>query len=397
VQELEAYAGVFDTHSPDSPKYLVQFPAAGVLPPVSDRDVDCLFNMLAWRLWADQEIPLEHVYPVNTMQWPPFDHYVFPGLTGTPANFGQGVMMYGDPALAPGGGVSQREARISRETEDIEIVIVRPNIEHYMLGIILGKGGESLGSTFWGQTELSCYDDSMHGIWGMSYKYHERAIVINNKNLIRLWDVAYDGYAGGKDDTAVNWDDMSEAPNSRQSFINATMDVTRPYRGPSMMVMAFNHKAGKSSVAEDGQTHFKRHFNANWPSPVVFSDRLDAADAQVARADFDNLHVVDAQQFRVFNNPLYSNAYRPYKEKMPDFWELHTIRKNAGLAAVENEVSSDALAFQGTMRVVSAETGGVIQEVLGSGHHGPDFIGVASLRAGKGYRLNSQPTQHRLV
>jgi hypothetical protein len=39
----------------------------------------------------------------------------------------------------------------------------------------------------------------------------------------------------------------------------------------------------------------------------------------------------------------------------------------------------------------------VIQEVLGSGHHGPDFIGCASLRAGKGYRINSQPTIQRLV
>jgi hypothetical protein len=36
-------------------------------------------------------------------------------------------------------------------TKDIEVVIVRPNIEHYMMGIILGQGGESLGSTFWGQ------------------------------------------------------------------------------------------------------------------------------------------------------------------------------------------------------------------------------------------------------
>jgi hypothetical protein len=116
-----------------------------------------------------------------------------------------------------------------------------------------------------------------------------------------------------------------------------------------------------------------------------------------ARADFDNLHVVDAQSFRVFNNPLYRNAYAPYKDKMPDFWELHAIRKNAGLAAVENEVSSDALAFQGTMRVLHADTGSVIHEIQGSGHHGPDFIGCASLRAGKGYKINSQPTIQRLV
>jgi len=49
----------------------------------------------------------------------------------------------------------------------VELVIVRPNIEHSMLGIIMGLGGNELGNTLWGQTELSVYDDSMHGIWGM--------------------------------------------------------------------------------------------------------------------------------------------------------------------------------------------------------------------------------------
>lgn len=51
-------------------------------------------------------------------------------------------------------------------TEAVEYVIVRPVIEHNMLGMIMGRGGsEELGSTLWGQTELSCYDDSFHGIW----------------------------------------------------------------------------------------------------------------------------------------------------------------------------------------------------------------------------------------
>lgn len=62
-----------------------------------------------------------------------------------------------------------------------------------------GHGGlDDPGATFWGQTELSCFDNSMHGIWGMSYKYNEKAMVLNHKNLIRLWDVAYDGYNGGR-------------------------------------------------------------------------------------------------------------------------------------------------------------------------------------------------------
>ena len=157
-------------------------------------------------------------------------------------------MVYGTtpPPMSFVGTAAAAEMEISRATEDIEVVIVRPNIEHHMLGIILGQGGESLGSTFWGQTELSCYDDSMHGIWGMSYKYNERAIVINERNLVRLWDIAYDGYVGGKEDSAVNWDSSEvDDPNSQASFVEATMDVTKPYRGPSMMVMAFNHAAAR--------------------------------------------------------------------------------------------------------------------------------------------------------
>jgi len=53
--------------------------------------------------------------------------------------------------------------------EAVEYVIIRPCIEHSMLGVILGRGGEAdLGSTLWGQTELSCYDDSFHGVWSVS-------------------------------------------------------------------------------------------------------------------------------------------------------------------------------------------------------------------------------------
>lgn len=125
------------------------------------------------------------------------------------------------------------------ERQKWEIVIVRPNIEHNMLAAVIGKGGsEDLGSTFWGQTELSCYDDSMHGIWGMSYKYHERAVVTEEKNLIRLFDIAYDGYNGGKDDTFVSWTEGS-GHRSYKTLQSETANTTMPYTGPSIMVSPF--------------------------------------------------------------------------------------------------------------------------------------------------------------
>jgi hypothetical protein len=387
-----------DSTDDNSPNWSVQLPPK--FPTVTRDHVSNLFMMLAWRLWADQEVPMSRVYNFGTSRWSRLDDVITPPVDFVKGAFGSSIFAYNFPGGVPD-PMAQHEIALAQEVSNVEIVIVRPNIEHYMMGIILGQGGESLGSTFWGQTELSCYDDSMHGIWGMSYKYHERAIVINERNLIRLWDIAYDGYVGGKDDTAVQWDVPETGRDSVKSFNEATMDVTRPYRGPSMMVMAFHHGEAKNALSPGdygrSDSLYKTEYSSNWPSPIVFYDRLTSDGQVAARADFDNLHAVEVAPFRVFNSDLYKNAYRPYRDKMPNFWELHTIRKNAGLAATENEVSSDALAFQGTMRVLSADTGAVIQEVLGSGHHGPDFIGVASLRAGKGYRLNSQPTVHRLV
>ena len=268
----------------------------------------------------------------------------------------------------------------------VELVIIRPNIEHYMFGIILGLGGESLGSTFWGQTELSCYDDSQHGIWGMSYKYHERAIVINERNLVRLWDVGYDGYVGGKGEDWVDWNNQADL----DKFRDATSDVTKPYNGKSMMVMAFIHPGNET--------------RSNWPSPLVFhhtptSDQLP----NLSRAgnsipiDSDNIRVVNTTDFQVFNEPEYATAYKIYRNHMPDFSMLHRIRKNAGQATVENEAVVDSIAFQGSMKMIKTENAAVIKDIQGSGHHGPDFVGVASLRSGKGYKINTQPTLQRLI
>ncbi len=148
-----------------------------------------------------------------------------------------------------------------------DIFILRPNIEHYMLGIIFGWvwGPDELGATFWGQTELSVYDDTQHGIWGMSYKYHERVIVTNERNLIRVFDVVFDGYCGGCDSRIMQW-------NSKDigHFQQSTIDTTRPYSGPSMVVFAL-----------------PPHSNSfdSFPNPVVFHPAVHANDSSGSISD----------------------------------------------------------------------------------------------------------------
>ena len=299
------------------------------------------------------------------------------------------------PAPAP-----PRENDLKR-VEDVEIVIVRPNIEHNMLGVIMGLGGEQLGNTLWGQTELSVYDDSMHGLWGMSYKYHERAIVFNEKNLIRMWDIAYDGYNGGKDDTYVDWTQIEDdgAPHGPKAFQRATLDLSKNYRGPSMMVMAFVHDRHRMDEETRG-TRYDKHFRRNWPSPIVFFDSYEgpsgSQERQVLPIDYDNVQTVDVEDFRVFNNDLYYEAYRDYRDMMPEFKTMHVTRKTAGQSSADAETGTDCLAFQGSMRI--KEGGMMIQEVLGSGHHGPDYVGIASVRAGKGQKVAGQaPAPYRIV
>ena len=117
--------------------------------------------------------------------------------------------------------------------QDGYCLLIRPNIEHEMLTIIAGRGGtQELGATFWGQTELACYDDAQHGIWGMSYKYHERAIVTNERNLIRMFDVAFDGYGGGMDTDIVKLTDL-------QSYTKDTYNNEPGFKGKSVIALHF--------------------------------------------------------------------------------------------------------------------------------------------------------------
>ena len=122
-------------------------------------------------------------------------------------------------------------------------LLLRPNIQHEMLTVIAGRGGtQELGATFWGQTELACYDDAQHGIWGMSYKYHERAIVTNERNLVRLFDVAFDGYSGGMDT------DIAKLHTINKDFTNDTYASVHRYTGNSIIALHFPRYLFVSSI-----------------------------------------------------------------------------------------------------------------------------------------------------
>jgi len=264
-----------------------------------------------------------------------------------------------------------------------DLDILRPNIEHEMLGVIMGRGGtQELGATFWGQTELSCYDDSQHGIWGMSYKYHERAMVTNERNLIRAYDIAFDGYNGGMDQTCLEWNDRS----SLKKYRDCTYDRSKPYCGPSMLVMALPCSERKQA----------------WPNPIVFHGDIASnycPDPEQTQGALPNL-----QEHMVFNhdkNPRGCSLavelrYKQYMAalEMTQWASIDQSSRPAGESCVANESTSSPMAFQGSMRVVGPG-GQTLEEIKGSGHLGHSYVGVASVREGRG--VLNPAAQHAMM
>jgi hypothetical protein len=268
------------------------------------------------------------------------------------------------------------------------MLVLRPNVEHWMLGLIMGKGGlDELGATLWGQTELSCFDDGQHGIWGMSYKYHEKAMVFNERNLVRIWDVAYDGYVGGKDVTILDW----SSDEDMRRFIAADAYLNKPYTGPSIVVIPMPDLTTLPSPVPIG----------NIANPLFDSNAHQLATSDIFCEDMTGMIQRLGDKIGSENLPAFKLFISLMFEQL-NMNRNNSAAKDACSATVENEATAIRLAYSGTYKYRAAPEGvplGTIgfNEISGCGHHGPDYVGVASLRAGKGYRMISQPTGTRLL
>jgi hypothetical protein len=272
----------------------------------------------------------------------------------------------------------------NKKRKTYSLLMVRPAIEHYMLGVVIGRGGTGeLGATLWGQTELSCYDDAMHGKWGMNYKYHARAVVFNEKHLLRLWDVAFNGYTGGMGTRLVHWDEEGVADWSAK-----TLALDEPIKAnfPDMFVMRFDPD---DTYDQD----LSNPINFNW------NPHANQQNNQVA-TDPENIHTTFSEDMNVFQGfgPANLARYTRYHAMMPSYVEMHASRKDAGFASHEGDTHTNSLSYSGSMKLKHRATGAYVMDNIGTGHLGDSFTGSASIRAGHGMMAaGGRPAMQRLV
>lgn len=203
----------------------------------------------------------------------------------------------------------------------------------------------------------------------------ERAIVFNERNMHRVFDVAYDGYIGGKDVQILKWDDDTQ----KDQFKEAMEDTSRPYDGPSVIVLPMYH-------------------TVDWlPSPLILMD--EAAANNTATLTTPESHAQQIKDFRdqVMNRVTDKNLKTEVLKAISKMYQdlaMHgqgSFHKTAPDATISNEATHTRLAYQGTA-TWSLNNGSASQFQQGCGHHGADFIGAAAVRNGKALMPQANPS-----
>jgi hypothetical protein len=278
---------------------------------------------------------------------------------------------------------------------NITFVILRPCWEHEMHCAVLGNGGlQNLGASFYGQSEVSCYDDAQYGKWGMSFKYHCKPVITNPKGAMRLFDIAFSSYTGGGNTKLQNYyEDNADESTMHQQFENwkskvQSLDEAFGMQTASLICMAFVDKkntitpsmldpvclqgpsslqgntAGLHADPENIYSTFK-------PEMIEWQDKVKAADEnQVGDDEYSN-----------------TNMLEKYTNLCPNWTLLHAFRQTAGHAANQCDSHCNAFFFEGSYKTFG--NGVVTKTVRGNGHLGHSMQGCSAVRSGKGLQMPS--------
>lgn len=197
--------------------------------------------------------------------------------------------------------------------------------------------------------------------------------VFNERNLHRIFDIAYDGYIAGKDAQILNWTTQKHIDN----FKDAMSDLSKPYEGPSIVVLPITTKM-------------------EWlPSPLVICDEPAASSSTTTATPEFQVNSIKNFRNNILNRVSNDSLVAELKEIISQTYSrlgMHAEGSQAKMASdatVNNEATGTRLAYQGTS---TWTTGKQEFKQQGCGHHGPDYVGVAAVRNGKALMPQANPT-----
>ena len=149
-----------------------------------------------------------------------------------------------------------------------------------------------------------------------------------------------------------------------------------------------------------------------FPNPLIFCAAEQYNVTQPEEASSNVLNLIDHDAFNFAhstdktqnqaNNYTTQDQQKTFKEyleliNIPMWSTLSHTSKSAGEHAITNESEQRLMAFEGTM-LEYGSNGQLWKHTHGSGHLGPSYVGVASIREGRGISMPAAtPTLHRLV
>ena len=158
-----------------------------------------------------------------------------------------------------------------------------------------------------------------------------------------------------------------------------------------MLVMSLPHDPAKS--------------HRSWPNPIIFHPNVAgnaslSPEKEAPPSDVKKHMVFNCKVQDEFCSSVQANKFHQYMQRL-NMQHWTTVDQNnrpAGDCCIGNETSTNMFAFEGTMKIVDRNSGSVIDTTMGSGHLGASYVGVASVREGRGI-LNpaAAPTLHRMI
>lgn len=183
-----------------------------------------------------------------------------------------------------------------------------------------------------------------------------------------------------QDCTILDWSSRED----RNRFVAADAYLNKPYNGPSIVVIPLPAMQTLPGPVPLGNIASNVFASTN---QLATSDLFAQDIGEMITRLTDKIGQKNINAFKVSISCMFENL---------NMNRNNSAAKDASSATVENEATAIRLMYGGTYKYKLDEAP-AYQEISGSGHHGPDYVGVASLRAGKGYRVSSAPVGARIL